>query len=59
MGWGLVPLFFKKYKGKKISGVESRNSERAFNCAFVFADTMFFQGHRFTTLHNKIGDLVK
>ena len=27
-----------------ISGVESRNSERAFNYALVFADKMFFQG---------------
>ena len=26
-----------------ISGVESRNSERTFNCALGFADKMFFQ----------------
>ena len=27
-----------------ISGVESRNTERTFNCALGFADKMFFQG---------------
>ena len=29
---------------KIMSGVESRNSERAFNYALEFADKMFFQG---------------
>ena len=51
-----------------ISGVESRNSERAFNYALVFADTRFFQGlYGFylrrgigaSTVHNKISYLVK
>ena len=50
------------------SGVESRNSERAFNYALGFADTRFFQvlygfylrrGIGSSTLHNKISDLVK
>ena len=50
-----------------ISGVESRNSERAFNYALVFADQMFFQGFYTFYLkrgigssrsHNKISDLV-
>ena len=49
------------------SGVESRNSERAYNYALGFADTSFFQGlHGFylkrgigpLTLHNNISDLV-
>ena len=49
------------------SGVESRNSERAFNYALGFADTRFFQGlYGFDlsrgigsiTLDNKISDLV-
>ena len=50
------------------SGVESRNSERTFNYAIVFADKIFFQGvYVFylrrgigsLTLDNKISDLVK
>ena len=51
-----------------ISGVENRNSERAYNYALGFADTRYFQGlYGFnlrrgigpSTLHNKISDLVK
>ena len=50
-----------------ITGVESRNSERAFNYALVFADKMIFQGPYVSyfrrgicssTLDNKISDLV-
>ena len=49
------------------SGVESRNSERAFNYSLGFADKMFFQGlYGFdlrrgigsSTSHNEISGLV-
>ena len=39
-----VYTFFKLYIYTYISGVESRNSERAFNYALGFVDTRFFQG---------------
>ena len=45
MGHSYFDNDYKNYKNQKyISGVESRNSKRAFNSALGFADKMFFQG---------------